>query len=58
VTVVEILRIEGTVLTVRGLDALDGSPVLDIKSYAPRLDDRPAGRHPAWVDTLAAEIPS
>jgi len=58
VTVVEILRIEGATLIVRGLDALDGSPVLDIKSYAPLLDDRPARHHPAWVDALAADIPS
>jgi tRNA-Thr(GGU) m(6)t(6)A37 methyltransferase TsaA len=31
VTVVDVLEIEGSVLTVRGLDALNGSPVLDIK---------------------------
>jgi tRNA-Thr(GGU) m(6)t(6)A37 methyltransferase TsaA len=31
VTVVEVLEIEGCVLTVRGLDALNGSPLLDIK---------------------------
>jgi len=31
VTVVEVLEIEGSVLKVRGLDALNGSPVLDIK---------------------------
>ena len=55
-TVVEVLQIEGATLIVRGLDALDGSPVLDIKSYAPILDDRPASRHPAWVDVLAADI--
>jgi tRNA-Thr(GGU) m(6)t(6)A37 methyltransferase TsaA len=31
VTVVELVRIDGNVLYVRGLDALDGSPILDIK---------------------------
>jgi tRNA-Thr(GGU) m(6)t(6)A37 methyltransferase TsaA len=31
VTVVELLSIKGSVLTVRGLDAFDGSPVLDLK---------------------------
>ena len=31
VTTVELLAVEGNVLRVRGLDALDGSPVLDIK---------------------------
>ncbi|NLE07744.1 MAG: tRNA (N6-threonylcarbamoyladenosine(37)-N6)-methyltransferase TrmO [Dehalococcoidales bacterium] len=32
-TVVRLLKFEGNVLTVRGLDALDGSPVLDIKPW-------------------------
>ena len=31
VTVVDVLAVDGNVLRVRGLDALDGSPVLDIK---------------------------
>lgn len=31
VTEVELLGIEGNTLTVRGLDAVDGTPVLDIK---------------------------
>lgn len=31
ITEVELLAIEGNILTVRGLDALDGTPVLDIK---------------------------
>jgi tRNA (adenine37-N6)-methyltransferase len=32
-TVVELLRREGTKLYVRGVDMLDGTPVLDIKPY-------------------------
>ena len=32
-TVVELLRREGTTLHLRGIDMLDGSPVLDIKPY-------------------------
>jgi tRNA-Thr(GGU) m(6)t(6)A37 methyltransferase TsaA len=31
VTQVELLAIEGNILTVRGLDAIDGTPVLDLK---------------------------
>lgn len=31
VTVVDLLAVEGNVLRVRGLDALDGTPVLDLK---------------------------
>jgi tRNA-Thr(GGU) m(6)t(6)A37 methyltransferase TsaA len=40
-TVVELLRREGTVLRVRGLDMLDGTPILDIKPY---LSNVPAER--------------
>jgi len=32
-TTVRLLRCEGNVLTVKGLDALDGSPVIDIKPW-------------------------
>lgn len=39
VTTVELLRREGTMLHVRGLDAVDGTPVLDLKPYAPSLDE-------------------
>jgi tRNA-Thr(GGU) m(6)t(6)A37 methyltransferase TsaA len=38
VTSARIERIEGNVLHVVGLDALDGTPVLDIKSYAEAFD--------------------
>ncbi|NLI81358.1 MAG: tRNA (N6-threonylcarbamoyladenosine(37)-N6)-methyltransferase TrmO [Deltaproteobacteria bacterium] len=31
VELVEILKIEGTTITVRGLDAVDGTPLIDIK---------------------------
>ncbi len=34
-TIVELLGAEGNVLTVRGLDAYDGTPVLDVKPYDP-----------------------
>ncbi|MGF3523179.1 MAG: tRNA (N6-threonylcarbamoyladenosine(37)-N6)-methyltransferase TrmO [Candidatus Bathyarchaeia archaeon] len=32
-TLVELVKCEGAVLTVRGLDAFDGTPVLDIKPF-------------------------
>jgi tRNA-Thr(GGU) m(6)t(6)A37 methyltransferase TsaA len=37
-TVVRLLRREGTVLYVSGLDAFDKSPVLDLKPYLPGVD--------------------
>jgi tRNA (Thr-GGU) A37 N-methylase len=42
ITEVELLGIEGTVLSVRGLDAIDGSPVLDIKMSVPRGRPKPS----------------
>jgi len=46
-TIVEILKVEGNVLTVRGLDAFDGTPVLDIKPYDPW--EAPQNAHaPVW----------
>jgi tRNA (adenine37-N6)-methyltransferase len=47
--VVDLIRMEDTRLTVRGLDALDMTPVLDIKAYSPELDcirDEQAGGKP------------
>ena len=44
--VVELLRREGTRLFVRGLDALDGTPVLDIKVYVPEFDSFPGAVAP------------
>lgn len=41
VAAVSLLGVEGTVLRVRGLDAIDGTPVLDLKPYLPRYDAHP-----------------
>lgn len=38
VTTVKLLRRKSNTLTVEGLDAYDGTPVLDIKPYLPRGD--------------------
>lgn len=50
-TVVRLLRREGPVLYVSGLDAFDGSPVLDLKPYMPgvdRIEDATEG----WLEGL------
>ncbi len=39
--VADLIRVEGNRLIVRGVDALDGSPLLDIKVYVPTLDSVP-----------------
>jgi tRNA (Thr-GGU) A37 N-methylase len=35
---VKLLSVEGNVLRVRGMDAIDGTPVVDIKPHSPELD--------------------
>ena len=35
---VRLLSVEGNVLRVRGMDAIDGTPVVDIKIHSPELD--------------------
>jgi tRNA-Thr(GGU) m(6)t(6)A37 methyltransferase TsaA len=39
-TVVELVAREKNVFKVKGLDAIDGSPLLDIKPYVPAVDQR------------------
>ena len=53
ITSVEIISVSENGLTVKGLDAIDGTPVLDIKPYYPIYDNKPA-KAPWWVDKLMA----
>jgi tRNA-Thr(GGU) m(6)t(6)A37 methyltransferase TsaA len=46
---VPLLEIDSASLRVRGLDAIDGTPVLDLKPYIPHYDSVPSARVPAWV---------
>lgn len=38
ICMVDLLAVEGHILKVRGLDAFDGTPVIDIKVYSPEID--------------------
>ena len=46
VSAVPLLGVDGTTLRVRGLDAIDGTPVLDIKPYLPEYDSWPEATVP------------
>ena len=46
---VRLLKREGNVLTVKGLDAVDGTPVIDIKPYLPGYDSVTRARVPKWT---------
>jgi tRNA-Thr(GGU) m(6)t(6)A37 methyltransferase TsaA len=49
VSVVRVAGLAGTRLDVIGLDAIDGTPVLDIKPYLPRFDSVPDASLPRWA---------
>jgi tRNA-Thr(GGU) m(6)t(6)A37 methyltransferase TsaA len=49
-----LVDVHGTTLDVRGLDAIDGTPVLDIKPYMTEFAPRDAVRQPAWSHELMA----
>jgi tRNA-Thr(GGU) m(6)t(6)A37 methyltransferase TsaA len=53
-TLVELVNVEGNVLTVRGLDAFDGTPVLDIKPFD-SWDTTKAVKVPEWWIKLKKE---
>ena len=55
-TVCRLLSVEGLSLTVQGLDALDGSPVLDVKPvFAEFTPERGTIRQPEWSHEMMAE---
>jgi tRNA-Thr(GGU) m(6)t(6)A37 methyltransferase TsaA len=53
-TLVKLLKVEGNVVTVRGLDAFDGTPVLDIKPFD-YWDMTEDARVPEWWMRLEKE---
>lgn len=52
VSVCEILGVSGREVRVRGLDAIDGTPVLDLKPVMRGFLPRGAVREPAWAAEL------
>jgi tRNA-Thr(GGU) m(6)t(6)A37 methyltransferase TsaA len=53
-TLVELVKVEDNVLTVRGLDAFDGTPVLDIKPFD-SWDNAETAKVPEWWTKLEKE---
>lgn len=52
VTTCRILGVDGNRLRVHGLDAIDGTPVVDIKPHMREFGPRGAAHQPAWADAL------
>ncbi len=53
-TVCRVQVIEGLTVKVVGLDAIDGTPVLDLKPWVREFGPRGEVRQPAWMDALMA----
>lgn len=49
ISIVRLIEVNGSVLTVEGLDVLDGTPLLDIKPYVWQFDHRDDTKS-GWVD--------
>jgi tRNA-Thr(GGU) m(6)t(6)A37 methyltransferase TsaA len=49
-----LLAVAGLEVLTEGLDAVDGTPILDIKPYASGFQPRGPVREPAWIGDLMA----
>jgi len=54
-SVVRLLRVEGMVLEIEGVDVLDGTPLLDIKPYVPAFD-QPTDCRVGWLANAGARV--
>jgi len=52
ITTVKLIKVRGNKLKVKGLDILDGTPIIDIKPYWPQYDKVVGGKIPDWVNKL------
>ena len=46
---VRLLERQGNILKVEGLDAIDGTPIIDIKPYIPGYDSATDAKVPPWI---------
>ncbi|MBI4818669.1 MAG: tRNA (N6-threonylcarbamoyladenosine(37)-N6)-methyltransferase TrmO [Deltaproteobacteria bacterium] len=53
---VRLVRIEGRRLYVRGIDLLDGTPILDLKPYVAYADAFPDAKS-GWIDEIPRDAP-
>jgi tRNA (Thr-GGU) A37 N-methylase len=49
ISIVDLLEIQDNILRIRGIDIMDGTPLLDIKPYIFQFDNRTNVRS-GWVD--------
>ncbi len=54
-SIVELLAVEGNRLKVRGIDVLNGTPLLDVKPYILQFDYR-EGATSGWMESSQEEV--
>ncbi len=53
---VRLVRVEGCDLHVKGIDLIDGTPILDLKPYVPYADAFPQAKA-GWIDAVPRHAP-
>ncbi len=52
ITSVKLISVENNIITVKGLDAINNTPIIDIKPYYPQYDCKENAIVPEWVTQL------
>ena len=55
-SVVELVKVEGNIVTIKGVDILDGTPLLDIKPYIENFDRVEGESRSGWMQSSADEV--
>jgi len=53
---VRLIRVDGCNLHVKGIDLIDGTPILDLKPYVPYADAFPQAKA-GWIDEIPRDAP-
>jgi len=55
-SVVELVKVEGNIVTIKGVDILDGTPLLDIKPYIENFDKVEGVVNSGWMRSSEEEV--
>jgi len=55
-SVVELVKVEGNRVTIRGVDILDGTPLIDIKPYIENFDKVEGRAESGWMRSTQEEV--
>ena len=55
-SVVELVSVEGNIVTIKGVDVLDGTPLLDIKPYIENFDKVEGEVRSGWMNASQEEV--